>query len=118
MTGVGELVLELVPLPGIGTEDGVVLDSAAQFLGRLGSPDDGRRVERSVLSGRPGFAVRRYAEESGADLLAVNSPDGRYGLIDRIFTHGMEHILEDLPCNILIVHSRPAAETEARFTDG
>ena len=36
----------------------------------------------------------------------LNSPDGRYGLIDRIFTHGMEYILEDLPCNMLIVHSR------------
>jgi len=89
-------------------------------LRRLGTglEDDGRRVERSVLSGRPGFAVRRYAEESGADLLAVNSPDGRYGLIDRIFTHGMEHILEHLPCNILIVHSRPADGTAARRTDG
>lgn len=83
-----------------------------------GLEDDGRRVERIVLSGRPGFAVRRYAEESGADLLAVNSPDGRYGLIDRIFTHGMEHILEHLPCNILIVHSRPADGAEARRTDG
>ena len=83
-----------------------------------GLEDDGRRVERLVLSGRPGFAIRSYAEDCGADLLAINSPDGRYGIIDRIFTHGMEHILEDLPCNILIVHSRPAAETDARRTDG
>jgi nucleotide-binding universal stress UspA family protein len=89
-------------------------------LRRLGGglEESGFQVERRVLSGRPGFAIRRYAEECGADLLAVNSPDGRYGIIDRIFTHGMEHILEHLPCNILIVHSRPAVGTEVRWTDG
>lgn len=89
-------------------------------LGQLaiGLEDDGLRGERLVLSGRPGFAIRRYAEDCGADLLAVNSPDGRYGIIDRIFTHGMEHILEHLPCNIIIVHSRPAAGPDARRTDG
>ena len=68
---------------------------------------DGAAVERVVLSGRPGFAIRRYAEDCRADLLAINSPDGRLGLIDRLFTHDMEHILEHLPCNVLIVHSRP-----------
>lgn len=78
----------------------------------------GRQVKRLVLGGRPGFAIRRYAEDCGADLLAINSPDGRYGIIDRIFAHGMEHILEHLPCNILIVHSRPAAGAEAGDADG
>jgi nucleotide-binding universal stress UspA family protein len=60
----------------------------------------------TVLFGRPGFVVRKFAEERGADLLVLNSPDGRYGLMDRIFPHDMEFILEDLPCNVLIVHSR------------
>lgn len=59
-----------------------------------------------VIPGRPGFAIRQYAENTGADLLVINSPDSRYGIIDRIFTHDMEHILESLPCNMLIVHSR------------
>lgn len=84
----------------------------------LGLEGGGLQVDRLVLGGRPGFAIRRYAEDCSADLLVVNSPDGRYGLIDRIFTHGMEHILEHLPCNILIVHSRPAAGIEARRTNG
>jgi len=64
------------------------------------------RVGEKVVHGRPGYAIRQYAEQQMADLLVINSPDSRYGLIDRIFTHGMEYILENLPCNLLIVHSR------------
>lgn len=72
-----------------------------------GSCDTGDIVlSRRVLFGRPGFAIRQYAVNCRADLLAINSPDSRYGLMDRIFSHDMEHILEHLPCNILIVHSR------------
>lgn len=75
-------------------------------------PENGEmRVTSAVLWGRPGFAIRRFAGEKTADLLAVNSPDSRYGLIDRIFTHDMEYILEHLPCNILIVHSRSTSTT-------
>ncbi|MBU1566278.1 MAG: universal stress protein [Proteobacteria bacterium] len=63
-------------------------------------------VETAVLFGRPGFTIRRYAEEYGADLLVIHSPDEQYRLIDRIFAHDLEHILEHLPCNMLIVHAR------------
>lgn len=63
-------------------------------------------VQTAVLSGRPGFTIRKYAEECRADLLVIHSPDGRYRLMDRIFTHDLEHILEHLPCNMLIVHAR------------
>lgn len=65
-------------------------------------------VKEKTVTGRPGHAIRQYAASCGADLLAINSPDSRYGIIDRIFPHDMEYILEDLPCNMLIVHSRVA----------
>jgi len=68
-------------------------------------------VIKEVLFGRPGFVIRKYAEDYRADLLVINSPDSRYGLMDRIFTHDMEYILEQLPCNILIVHSRLTNDT-------
>lgn len=64
------------------------------------------KVSEEIVTGRPGYAIRQYAEQANADLLVINSPDAKYGLIDRIFTHGMEYILENLPCNLLIVHSR------------
>lgn len=64
------------------------------------------QITEKIIRGKPGFAIRQYAETKKADLLVINSPDVKYGIIDRIFTHDMEYILEDLPCNILIVHSR------------
>jgi nucleotide-binding universal stress UspA family protein len=63
-------------------------------------------VQTAVLSGRPGFTIRKYAEECEADLLVIHSPDGQYRLMDRIFAHDLEHILEHLPSNMLIVHAR------------
>ena len=75
----------------------------------LAEPYDapGRTIHTAALSGRPGFTIRKYAEENKADLLVIHSPDEPYRLMDRIFTHDLEFILEDLPSNILIVHSRP-----------
>jgi nucleotide-binding universal stress UspA family protein len=80
---------------------------AAQTHAMVGLCSPGEiRITEKVIHGRAGYAIRQYAEHNHADLLVLNSPDSRYGLIDRIFTHGMEYILEDLPCNMLIVHSR------------
>jgi nucleotide-binding universal stress UspA family protein len=70
------------------------------------SEQEGVAITEKQVKGKPGFAVRQYAEQKKADLLVINSPDVRYGIIDRIFTHDMEYILENLPCNVLIVHSR------------
>jgi nucleotide-binding universal stress UspA family protein len=63
-------------------------------------------ITEKLITGKPGFAIRQFAETKKADLLVINSPDVKYGIIDRLFTHDMEYILEDLPCNVLIVHSR------------
>jgi nucleotide-binding universal stress UspA family protein len=64
------------------------------------------RMNEKYIKGKPGYAVRNYAESKKADLLVVNSPDKQMRLLDRIFTHDLEYILEDLPCDVLIVHSR------------
>lgn len=69
---------------------------------------EGIEIAEKQIKGKPGFAIRQYAENRRADLLVINSPDLKYGLIDRIFTHDMEYILENLPCNVLVVHSRIA----------
>jgi nucleotide-binding universal stress UspA family protein len=75
-----------------------------------GRATDAMTVHTAVLSGRPGFTLRKYAEECDADLLVIHSPDGQYRLMDRIFAHDLEHILEHLPCNMLIVHARIGEE--------
>ncbi len=70
------------------------------------SEHEGIEISEKLIKGKPGYAIRQYAESKKADLLVINSPDVKYGLIDRLFTHDMEYILEDLPCNVLIIHSR------------
>ncbi len=70
------------------------------------SEREGIEIAEKIIKGKPGFAIRQYAETKKSDLLVINSPDLKYGIIDRIFTHDMEYILEDLPCNVLMVHSR------------
>lgn len=64
------------------------------------------KINEKVIKGKPGYAIRQYAETKRADLLVINSPDTHLTLLDRIFTHDIEFILADLPCNLLIVHSR------------
>jgi nucleotide-binding universal stress UspA family protein len=67
---------------------------------------DGVKINEKTVSGKPGFAIRNYAESKKADLLVINSPDSNLNILDRIFTHDIEFILEDLPCDLLIIHSR------------
>ena len=64
------------------------------------------KINEKVIKGKPGYAIRQYAETKKADLLVINSPDTHLTFLDRIFTHDIEFILADLPCNLLIVHSR------------
>ena len=89
----------------------LLLEAEETIRQKTGDADVGSmQVVNSVLWGRPGFAIRKFAEEKPANLLVINSPDSRYGLFDRIFTHDLEYILEHLPCNILIVHSRATGQ--------
>jgi len=67
---------------------------------------NGIRLKTKTFAGRRGFTIGQYAQEMNADLLVVNSPDHHMNIFDRIFTHDLEYMLADLPCNMLIVHSR------------
>lgn len=66
----------------------------------------GLTVKAKMLSGKPGFAISKYAATTAADLLVINSPDNTMTILDRVFTHDIEFVLAELPCNLLIVHSR------------
>ena len=63
-------------------------------------------VSSRVIRGKAGHAIGDFARKSKADLLIVNSPDHHLHLMDRIFVHDLEHLLGNLPCNLLVVHSR------------
>ncbi len=64
------------------------------------------KVTDKNIKGKPGYAISKYSKDKKADLLVINSPDTHLNVFDRIFTHDIEYILADLPCNLLIVHSR------------
>lgn len=68
--------------------------------------DTSLKIKTKLLSGKAGYCTGNFARKIKADLLVVNSPDSRLGIIDRLFPHDLEYILEDLPTNLLIVHSR------------
>jgi nucleotide-binding universal stress UspA family protein len=63
-------------------------------------------VTDKIIKGKPGYAISKFSKDKKADLLVINSPDTHLNVFDRIFTHDIEYILADLPCNVLIIHSR------------
>jgi nucleotide-binding universal stress UspA family protein len=63
-------------------------------------------IKKRVIFGKPGHSIHVFAKSVQPDLLVVNSPEKHLGLLDRLFPHDLEYLLEDLPCNLLIVHSR------------
>ena len=63
-------------------------------------------IKVKTVSGRSGYTIAQFARHAKADLLVVNSPDHHLTIFDRIFSHDLEYVLNDLPCNILLVHSR------------
>lgn len=62
-------------------------------------------VSKKVLYGKRGYSIGHFAADQGVDMLVMNSPDTRLGLLDRLFTHDIEYVLSDLPCDLLIVHT-------------
>ena len=63
-------------------------------------------IKKRVIIGKPGHSIHVFAKSVKPDLLMVNSPEKHLGFLDRLFPHDLEYLLEDLPCNLLIVHSR------------
>ncbi len=63
-------------------------------------------IKLKTVSGRNGYTIAQFAQNAKADLLVVNSPDHHLNIFDRVFSHDLEYVLLDLPCNMLIVHSR------------
>jgi nucleotide-binding universal stress UspA family protein len=66
----------------------------------------GVNIDLKIVKGKPGYAISNFARQNHYDLIVFNSPDTHLGIFDRIFTHDIEYVLADMPCNLLIVHSR------------
>ena len=56
------------------------------------------------IFGKRGYSIGHYAKVVRADLLIMNA-EKNLGFFDRLFTHDIEHILAELPTDVLIVNS-------------
>jgi hypothetical protein len=63
-------------------------------------------IDHKFIFGKAGHSIGMYAQTIRADLLVLNSPNKTLSFYDRLFPHDIEYILGDMPCNLLIVHSR------------
>jgi nucleotide-binding universal stress UspA family protein len=57
------------------------------------------------IFGRRGYSIGHYAKVIRADLLVMNAVD-KLSFIDRLITRDIEHILAELPTDVLIINSR------------
>ncbi len=60
-------------------------------------------TKTELLFGKSGYEIRNFALENLLDLLIIQAPEKSFGLFDRLFQHDLEYILEELPCNLLIL---------------
>jgi nucleotide-binding universal stress UspA family protein len=61
------------------------------------------KIKTQSIFGKRGYSIGHYAEIVRADLLVMNAPKKKTGLLDRIFRHDLEYILSDLPTDLLII---------------
>jgi nucleotide-binding universal stress UspA family protein len=59
-------------------------------------------IKTQSIFGKRGYSIGHYAKVVAADLLIMNAPK-RTTFLDRIFLHDLEHILSELPTDVLIM---------------
>lgn len=80
------------------------IQAVERILDRV--PHDRLKINIKMVSGKSGFELARFAEKKHADLLVVGSPSRRFSLLDLVFTHDLEYIFANMPCNLLMVRPR------------
>lgn len=59
-------------------------------------------IKTQPIFGKRGYSIGHYAQVARADLLVMNAAD-KTSFWDRIFPHDIEHILTELPTDVLII---------------
>lgn len=62
----------------------------------------GKTIKLQPIFGKKGYSIGHYAQISRADLLIMNAPS-KMTFWDRLFPHDIEHILTELPTDVLIL---------------
>ena len=63
---------------------------------------EGIAIQSQSIFGKRGYSIGHYAQVVRADLLVMNAPS-QMTFWDRVFPHDIEHILGELPTDVLIV---------------
>ena len=61
------------------------------------------RINIKVLAGKSGYELRKFTRQVKADLLVIGAIRKKLDFIDRMFMNRLEYIIEDIPCNVLII---------------
>ena len=61
-----------------------------------------KAIKLQPIFGKQGYSIGHYAQISRADLLVMNAPR-KMTFWDRLFPHDIEHILTELPTDVLIL---------------
>lgn len=61
-----------------------------------------KAIKLQPIFGKKGYSIGHYAQISRADLLVMNAPS-KMTFLDRLFPHDIEHILTELPTDVLIL---------------
>ena len=72
----------------------------------LNIPDslkENKKIQSQSIFGARGYSIGHYARVVRADLLVLNSEMKRSSFISRIFPKDLEHILSELPTDVLII---------------
>ena len=83
------------------------LSRVNEILERVPEASKKNKIIRSQsIFGTRGYSIGHYARVARADLLVMNAKEDRSSLLSRIFPKDLEHILSELPTDVLIVQSR------------
>ena len=64
------------------------------------------KIHSQSIFGTRGYSIGHYAKVVRADLLIMNSDEKRKRFLERIFPKDLEHILSELPTDVLIIKSK------------
>ena len=89
-----------------------VQDCEAFLQGANGGASGGPHPQVLIEQGAPGFLLREYAREQGADLVVLGT-HGRSAIFEALLGSVAKEIMEYLPCDALVIRE-PRAAVEVR----
>ena len=76
---------------------------------------ENKKIQSQSIFGARGYSIGHYARVVRADLLVLNSETKRSSFISRIFPKDLEHILSELPTDVLIIKKLKTVNNERLY---